>query len=108
MLLNKCERTKFRQIFAPTKEEEIASIERLIQLHKEHIGDCSTCLSYCPTDAPGFVTDYGDCLAKSSVFEKRVCGLSNESCPLYKENMAALHMLTEKLKELRDELDFSE
>lgn len=98
-------RTLFNRVFHPTKEEEIASIERLIQLHKEHIGDCSTCLSYCPTDAPGFVTDYGDCLAKSAVFERRVCGLSNESCPLYKENMVTLQMLTEKLKELREDGD---
>lgn len=94
-------RTKIEQIFAPTEEEEIASIECLIQLHKEHIGDCSTCLSY----TPGFVMGYGDCLAKSSVFEKRVCGPSDESCPLYKENMVALQMLTEKLKELREDGD---
>lgn len=98
-------RTTIKQIFAPTKEEEIASIERLIQLHKEHIGDCPTCLYYCPTDAPGFVTDYGDCLAKSSVFEKRVCSLSNEDCPLYKESMVALQMLTGRLKELRKDGD---
>lgn len=86
-----------RRTFCPSKEEEI----ELIELHRKHIGDCSTCLSHIPTDAPGFVTDYGDCLVKSPIFLHKVCGMTEEGCPLYTENAIALEMLLTKLRELK-------
>lgn len=39
-------RNRLREIFDPTPEEQIEMYEKLLQLHKEQIGQCSTCVHF--------------------------------------------------------------
>lgn len=75
----------FRRTFLPTPEEQIQDLEMILKLHTEQIGHCSTCKNHISSDMPGIVTDYGSCNVDSPVFAEKVCGLSEETCPLYME-----------------------
>ena len=75
----------FRRIFRPTAAEQIQDYELLLRLHKEQIGQCSTCANHLPSDMPGHVTDYGECCVDSPLFAAKACGLKDEICPLYEE-----------------------
>ena len=77
--------SNFQRIFKPTPWEKAADHERLKKLHQEQIGHCSTCIHYICSNMPCFVTDYGECKVNNSLFSKKVCGLSEEDCPDYKE-----------------------
>lgn len=79
---------KLRSIFFPTIKEQITQYERLIQIHNEQIGYCSTCKHYIPTDPylPGFITDYGKCELDKDIFTEKVCKLRDHDCDLYEES----------------------
>lgn len=77
--------TNFRRTFFPTPEEQIQDLEMILRVHEGQIGKCSTCENHIPSDMPGFVTDYGKCKTGSPIFIEKVCGLKDESCPLYIE-----------------------
>lgn len=93
----------FNDIFRPSKEKQIEMLEKLIQLHKDLIGDCSTCMFYRPSDAPGFVTDYGKCALDNSMFTQKVCGLKKNTCLFYIEDITNVNMLQLRLNELKGE-----
>lgn len=93
----------FRETFFPTKEEQIKSLEKFIELHNEQIGHCSTCAFHEPTDAPGFVTDYGSCRADSPIFAKKVCGLEEIDCSSYEEDFSIINLAKDSLAELKGE-----
>lgn len=99
---------KLRDIFMPSIEERIKTTEKLIQLYNEHIGYCSTCDHHISVDVPGFVTDYGFCKVESPIFEAKVCGLIDEGCPLYLENVSSLNRMKDELKKLKEELSENE
>lgn len=75
----------FRRTFLPTPEEQIQDLEMILKLHTEQIGYCSTCKNHISSDMPGIVTDYGSCNVDSPVFAAKVCGLRENTCPLYIE-----------------------
>ena len=50
----------FDEAFKPTIEDEIRSYEKLLELHKEQIGQCSTCIHHVPPVNYPVVTDYED------------------------------------------------
>lgn len=75
----------FRRTFLPTPEEQIQEYEMVLRLHAEQLGHCSTCENHISSDMPGFVTDYGSCNVDSPAFAEKVCGLREETCPLYME-----------------------
>ena len=95
----------FRKVFCPTKAEQIQSMSYLIALHKENVGYCVTCANYMPSDLPGFVADYGECLAKNPIFAQRVCGLSNETCEQYVEDRYIISKIETLLDKLKGELN---
>lgn len=90
----------FRRMFFPTKEELIKDYKRIIKLHNNQIGQCSTCTHHIPTEEPGFVTDYGKCHVNSTLFLEKVCGLINVDCSYYIENIDEISKLKTELKKL--------
>lgn len=94
--------SNFRKVFCPTKAEQIQSMSYLIALHKEYVGYCETCANYVPSDLPGFVTDYGECLAKNPIFAQRVCGLSNATCEQYVEDRDTIDKLEGLLNAMKE------
>lgn len=87
----------FNKIFNPTIGEQIEQIKKIIELRRKHIGHCVTCSHYIALDAPGFIEDYGRCKLNVSLFAKKVCGLSSDKCPNYKEEFENIKKLKEKL-----------
>lgn len=79
---------KLRKIFCPSTEDNIAWYERIIELHNEQFGECSTCIHHISPDPtlPGFVTDYGSCKLDIDIFEKKVCSVNKVECDWYKNN----------------------
>lgn len=90
-----------REIFNPTPDEEIKLYKRLIDLHNEQIGQCSTCIHYIPTKMPGFVTDYGNCRAKSVIFSKKVTTHKEIGCFYYMEETNYVNNLKKLIVELK-------
>lgn len=94
---------KLRRIFCPTKEEEIEDYERILQIHKNNIGECCTCIHRIPTDPylPGFVTDYGKCMWEMFHFEDKVCRLRKIECEHYEENVKTVMLFEELIHRLK-------
>ena len=90
-----------RRIFHPTKEEQISDLEMLLKFHQELIGSCSTCANHIPSNMPGFVTDYGECKAEAEMFPAKVCGLTDDPCPMYVEDTEFVKDINLKIQQLR-------
>lgn len=101
-------RNRLREIFDPTPEEQIEMYEKLLQLHKEQIGQCSTCVHYIPTSLPGFVTDYGKCRANSVLFTKKVTDQKEIGCFFYMEETKYINNLKKLIDELKGEKDVND
>lgn len=94
----------FRKIFNPTIDDKIETLETIITLHKKYIGDCSTCNYHTPSNAPGWVTDYGSCLKNCKHFSGKVCGLEKVECSEYEEeSLAWAYEDIEKLKKEKEQ-----
>ena len=92
----------FRRTFLPTPEEQIQEYEMVLRLHAEQLGHCSTCENHISSDMAGFVTDYGSCNVDSPVFAEKVCGLREETCPLYmEESVEPIKEEIERIKKSR-------
>ena len=90
----------FRRTFLPTPEEQIEDLEMVLRFHTEHIGHCSTCKNHISSDMPGIVTDYGSCNVDSPVFSAKVCGLRENTCPLYiEESVEPIKREIERIKQ---------
>ena len=90
----------FRRTFLPTPEEQIQDLEMILKLHTEQIGHCSTCKNHISSDMPGIVTDYGSCNVDSPVFAAKVCGLRENTCPLYiEESVEPIKREIERIKQ---------
>ena len=77
--------SKLRRIFNPTPEEQIQDYKFLLELHREQLGQCSTCANLITGDMSGVVTDYGMCRKNSPLFSAKVCGRTDKTCSLYLE-----------------------
>ena len=88
--------SKLRRIFNPTAEEQIQDYKFLLELHREQLGQCSTCANLIPGDMSGVVTDYGMCRKNSPLFSAKVCGRTDKTCSLYLET---------SVKSLEQEID---
>lgn len=77
--------SKLQRIFNPTIEEQIQDYKFLLELHREQLGQCSTCANLIPGDMSGVVTDYGMCRKNSPLFSAKVCGREEKICSLYVE-----------------------
>lgn len=97
----------FNKAFNPTKEDKIRSYERLLELHQKHVGKCCTCKFHSPppSDLPGFVTDYGDCVLNKDIFNAKVCGLKDVECDCYEEDTSDLKVYLAKIEKLREDID---
>lgn len=90
----------FRRTFLPTPEEQIEDLEMVLRFHTEQIGHCSTCKNHISSDMPGIVTDYGSCNVDSPVFAAKVCGLRENTCPLYiEESVEPIKREIERIKQ---------
>lgn len=90
----------FRRTFLPTPEEQIEDFEMVLRFHTEQIGHCSTCKNHISSDMPGIVTDYGSCNVDSPVFAAKVCGLRENTCPLYiEESVEPIKREIERIKQ---------
>lgn len=96
---------KLRRIFNPTKEEKIEDYERIIEIHKEHYGDCCTCAYYNPppADLPGYITDYGNCELDVYIFAEKVSFAWLRPCDCYEENIEFVEYFTELIEQLKGE-----
>lgn len=91
--------SKLRRIFNPTIEEQIQDYEFLLKLHREQLGQCSTCVNLIPGDMSGVVTDYGICRINNPLFSAKVCGRTDKICSLYLEkSVKSLEQEIEKLR----------
>ena len=88
--------SKLRRIFNPTAEEQIQDYKFMLELHREQLGQCSTCANLISGDMSGVVTDYGMCRKNSSLFSAKVCGREDKICSLYVEK---------SVKSLEQEID---
>ena len=90
----------FRRTFLPTPEEQIEDLEMVLRFHTEQIGHCSTCKNHISSDMPGIVTDYGSCNVDSPAFSAKVCGLRENTCPLYiEESVEPIKREIERIKQ---------
>lgn len=99
----------FDKAFNPTKKDKIRNYETLVELHRKYIGECCTCKFYSPppSDLPGFVMDYGDCVLSKDIFSAKVCGLKDVECNCYEEDTSDLKDYLseiERLQEINDEI----
>ena len=94
---------KLHKIFYPSPEEEIAFYERIIELHNEQIGRCSTCVHYIHTDPrlPGFVTDYGGCKLDKDIFTAKVCSIDDMECDGYIRNIEFIETIEQRIERLK-------
>lgn len=94
---------RLKRIFCPTREEQISDLETLLRFHQELIGNCSTCSNQIPsrTRLPDFVTDYGECKAEAEMFPAKVCGLTDDPCPMYVEDTEFVKDINLKIQQLR-------
>ena len=91
--------SKLQRIFNPTAEEQIRDYKFLLELHREQLGQCSTCVNLIPGDMSGVVTDYGMCRKNSPLFSSKVCGRKDKICSLYVEkSVKSLEQEIEKLR----------
>ena len=91
--------SKLRRIFNPTAEEQIQDYKFLLELHREQLGQCSTCANLIPGDMSGVVTDYGMCRKNSPLFSAKVCGRTDKTCLLYLET--SVKSLEQEIERLR-------
>lgn len=91
--------SKLRRIFNPTAEEQIQDYEFLLELHREQLGQCSTCANLITGDMSGVVTDYGMCRKNSPLFSAKVCGREDKTCSLYLET--SVKSLEQEIERLR-------
>ena len=97
-------KNRLRDLFFSTNEQLISDYEELLQLHNNQIGRCSTCTNYIPTDAPGFVTDYGKCRLDNPDFYERVCDPGNSiTCDLYVEDKETVKTINNEIQKLKGE-----
>lgn len=92
---------KVKDIFYPTKEEQINFFEFVMMIRQDQIGCCSTCAHYSSSDMPGFVTDYGTCQVNSSIFTKKVCSQEKIECSFYSEETEIINKLNNLIAELK-------
>ena len=90
---------RIRRIFSPVPEEEIKDLIQILGIHKEQIGECSTCVHYKGSDRPGYWTDYGSCKAKSPHFLEKVTHFK-VPCSSYQEDICGVEKIKRKIKEL--------
>lgn len=91
--------SKLRRIFNPTPEEQIQDYKFLLELHREQLGQCSTCANLIPGDMSGVVTDYGMCRKNSPLFSAKACGRTDKTCSLYLET--SVKSLEQEIERLR-------
>lgn len=92
---------RLRRAFCPTREERISDFEMLLRMHREQIGHCSTCTNYVSSNMPGFVTDYGECKVEAEMFPAKVCGLTDDPCPMYAEDTEFVRDINLKIQQIR-------
>ena len=93
--------SKLRRIFNPTAEEQIQDYKFLLELHREQLGQCSTCANLISGDMSGVVTDYGMCRKNIPLFSAKVCGRTDKTCSLYLET--SVKSLEQEIERLRRE-----
>ena len=92
----------FDKVFKPTIEDEIQSYEKLLELHKEQIGQCSTCIHYVPPANYPVVTDYGRCqLGDPKMFYDKIFDQSID-CTNYEEDMISVTVWENVLMDLQE------
>lgn len=91
----------FDKVFKPTIEDEIRSYEKLLELHKEQIGQCSTCIHHIPPVNYPVVTDYGKCRLSESNFYDRIFDQSID-CTNYEEDTISVMVWEKALTDLKE------
>ena len=92
----------FDKVFKPTVEDEIRSYEKLLELHKEQIGQCSTCIRHIPPVNYPIVTDYGRCqLGDPKMFYNKIVDQSID-CTNYKEDTISVMVWEKILTDLKE------
>lgn len=91
----------FDKVFRPTIEDEIRSYEKLLESHKEQVGQCSNCVYYLsPVNNP-IVTDYGRCQLSEPNFYDRIFDQSI-NCANYEEDTTSTIAWEKILKTLKE------
>lgn len=96
----------FDKVFRPTKEDQIFMCKMIVDFHRNHVGECSTCkwLTPPPSDLPGFVTDYGDCVLSKDIFYDKVCLRKDLECDAYEENTSELEYFLSEIERLKGDI----
>lgn len=91
----------FDKVFKPTIEDEIRSYEKLLELHKEQISQCSTCVYYLSPLSAVLSLDYGSCQLSESIFYDRIFDQSID-CANYEEDTTSTVAWEKILKTLKE------
>ena len=92
----------FDKVFKPIIEDEIRSYEKLLELHKEQIGQCSTCIHHIPPVDYPVVTNYGRCLlGDPKMFYYKIVEQSID-CTNYKEDTISVMVWEKILTDLKE------
>lgn len=95
---------KLKDLFDPPVEKRIEDMEKLLILHETMRGHCCTCVWYCPTDMPGFVTDYGYCTMNNPIFIDKQINSKLLPCTEYVEDKESRKKIEEELRQLKEEV----
>lgn len=96
----------FNRAFHPTKEQQIADLEHMIDVHNSLIGRCVTCVHHIPPayDLPGFVDDCGNCTCVNrEVFVNKAILEKDIPCDQYEHDAHGLDVIQRKIYELKGE-----
>lgn len=94
----------FDKAFKPSIEQEIRSIEKLIELHKKNIGKCYTCDHYVPMPEywPGYAVSYGECKLMKRTFLDKIGKLDDVECSYYEEDKWHIQCWKNELEKLKN------
>lgn len=99
----------FNKVFKKTKEEEIKMYEDILQMYKDNVGTCRTCVHYIyyafnPNGIYTVVVGKDEeCDICPDIFAKSINRKSSENiCPYYEYDQSKEKFCDEKIKEIKE------
>ena len=98
----------FNKVFRKTKEEEIKMYEDILQMYKDNVGTCRTCVHYIyyAFDPKGIYTVVGKreaCDLCLDIFTKSINRKPSENiCSYYEYDKSKEILFSEKIKEIKE------
>lgn len=99
----------FNKVFRKTKEEKIKIYEDILQMYKDNVGTCRTCVHYIYHAfhlSGGYTVAVGkneECDICPDIFTKSINKKPSENvCPYYEYDKSKEILFSEKIKEIKE------